>query len=143
LQAPQRGKGEEVPDVPAHGAADPADRQTGRLRIAPVSGRGYRGCRLVGEVDFTSSGPMQATLTSLILPSGGTVVADLTAVTFIDSSGLGALVQAHRIALERETRLLVVGSTPVLRLLRVTGLDTVLDTYDSLDKAVASITAPP
>ena len=132
-----------MPDVPAPGAADPADPQAAGLRIASVSGRGYRGCRLAGEVDFTSSGPMQATLTALILPGGGAVVADLTAVTFIDSSGLGALVQAHRTALERETRLLVVGSTPVLRLLRVTGLDTVLDTYDSLDKAVASISAPP
>lgn len=82
----------------------------GGLGIEQFTGRGYRGCRLVGEVDFTSSGPVHSTLASMILPGGGTVVADLEQVTFIDSSGLGVLVQAHRTALERETRLLVVAS---------------------------------
>lgn len=124
-----------MPEIPYGGA----DREDGELRIAPVSGPGYRGCRLVGEVDFISSGPLLSTLTSLIGPGDGAVVADLTAVTFIDSSGLGALVQAHRTALERETRLLVVASSPVLRLLRVTGLDTVLETYDSMEKAEATL----
>ena len=111
------------------------------LGMAQFAGPGYRGCRLVGEIDFTSSGQVQSMLTSMILPGGGAVVADLTQVTFIDSSGLGALVQAHRVALERETRLVVVASSPVLRLLRVTGLDTVLETYDRLDAAEAAIAA--
>lgn len=111
----------------------------GGLRTAQFHGRGYRGCRLAGEIDFTSAGPLQATLSSLILPGGGTVVADLTGITFIDSSGLGALVQAHRTATERETRLVVVASQPVARLLTVTGLDTVLETYDRLEEAEARI----
>lgn len=113
----------------------------GDLGIAQFTGTGYRGCRLVGEVDFTSSGPVQSTLTSMILPGGGVVVVDLSRVTFIDSSGLGALVQAHRTAMERETRLVVVASSPVLRLLRVTGLDTILETYDRLEAAEAAIAA--
>ncbi len=121
------------------GAADGSD--AGDLGIVQFAGPGYRGCRLSGEVDFTSSGPVQSTLTSMILPGGGSVVADLREVTFIDSSGLGALVQAHRAALERETRLVVVGSSPVLRLLQVTGLDAVLETYDRLDAAEAAIAA--
>lgn len=121
-----------------HGAADGND--AGDLGIVQFAGPGYRGCRLAGEVDFTSAGPVQSTLTSMILP-GGTVVADLTEVTFIDSSGLGALVQAHRTALERETRLVVVASSSVLRLLRVTGLDAVLETFDRLDAAEAAIAA--
>ena len=121
-------------DVPVNGEAP-------ELGIGQFSGPGYRGCRLVGEVDFTSAGPVQATLTSMILPGGGTVVVDLSEVTFIDSSGLGALVQAHRTAADRDTRLLVVASTPVRRLLRVTGLDTVLETYDRLADAEAAIAA--
>jgi anti-sigma B factor antagonist len=112
----------------------------GDLGIAQFAGPGYRGCRFVGEIDFTSSGPVQSTLTSMILPGGGTVVADLSQVTFIDSSGLGALVQAHRTGLERDTRLVVVASTPVRRLLRVTGLDGVLETYEDLAAAEAAIT---
>lgn len=108
-------------------------------RIEHFAGPGYRGCRLGGEIDFTSAGPVQATLLGMILPGGGTVLADLSAVTFLDSSGLGVLVQAHRTARERDNRLLVVASPPVRKLLRLTGLDTVLETYDSLGDAEAGL----
>jgi anti-sigma B factor antagonist len=108
-------------------------------RIEQFSGPGYRGCRLTGEIDFTSSGPVQSTLLGMVLPGGGTVLADLTGVTFLDSSGIGVLVQAHRTAQERDNRLLVVASPPVRKLLRLTGLDTVLDTYDDLASAEATV----
>jgi anti-sigma B factor antagonist len=107
--------------------------------IEQFNGPGYRGCRLSGEIDFTSSGPVQSTLLSMILPGGGTVVADLSQVTFLDSSGLGVLVQAHRTALERDNRLVVVASPPVRKLLKLTGLDTVLETYDQLSTAEAAL----
>jgi anti-sigma B factor antagonist len=109
----------------------------GPLEIAQFSGPGYRGCRLTGEIDFTSTGPLQATLSAMILPGGGTVVVDLSGVDFIDSSGLGALVQADRIANERDTRLILVPSPAVRRLLRVTALDTVLETVADLPAAEA------
>src|SRR5215212_9572688 len=115
------------------------DLDAGGPRIEQFSGPGYRGCRLSGEVDFTSSGPIQSTLLSLILPGGGVVVADLSAVTFLDSSGLGVLVQAHRTAVARDNRLVVVASPPVRKLLRLTGLDTVLETYDELPEAEAAL----
>ncbi|HEY6743440.1 MAG TPA: STAS domain-containing protein [Lapillicoccus sp.] len=108
-------------------------------RIEQFSGPGYRGCRLAGEIDFTSSGMVQSTLLSMVLPGGGAVVVDLSRITFLDSSGLGVLVQAHRTATERDTRLLVVASEPVRKLLRLTGLDTVLDTYDDLPAAEAAL----
>jgi anti-sigma B factor antagonist len=115
------------------------DLDAANPRIEQFSGPGYRGCRLVGEIDFTSSGPVQSTLLSMILPGGGTVVADLSQVTFLDSSGLGVLVQAHRSATERDNRLLVVASPPVRKLLRLTGLDTVLETYDQLSAVEAAL----
>jgi len=108
-------------------------------RIEHFSGPGYRGCRLTGEIDFTSSGPVQSTLMAMILPGGGAVIADLSRVSFLDSSGLGVLVQAHRTGTERETRLLVVASPPVRKLLTLTGLDTVLETYDELSAAEAAL----
>ena len=86
-----------------------------------------------------SSGRVQSTLLAMILPGGGAVIADLTGITFLDSSGLGVLVQAHRTATERDTRLLVVASTPVRKLLQLTGLDTVLDSYDELSVAEAAL----
>ena len=69
-------------------------------------------------ISFTSSGPIQSTLLSMILPGGGAVLADLSPVTFLDSSGLGVLVQAHSTAVERSTRLVVVASPPVRKLPR-------------------------
>ena len=117
------------------------DADASGLGIEQFAGPGYRGCRLTGEVDFTSAGPVQATLTAMVLPGGGTVVADLSQVTFIDSSGLGVLVQAHRVARERDTRLLVVASSPVRKMLRLTALDTILETYDDLAAAEAAVGA--
>ena len=111
----------------------------GPLEIVQFSGPGYRGCRLAGEIDFTSTGPLQATLNAMILPGGGTVVVDLGGVDFIDSSGLGALVQADRMANERDTRLILVPSPAVRRLLRVTALDTVLETAPDLAAAAVAI----
>jgi anti-sigma B factor antagonist len=108
-------------------------------RMEQFSGPGFRGCRLSGEVDFTSSGAVQSVLLAMILPDGGAMIADLSGITFLDSSGLGVLVQAHRTAAERDTRLLVVASEPVRKLLRLTGLDTVLETYDGLAAAEAAL----
>jgi len=48
-------------------------------------------------------------------------------------------VQAHRVASERDTRLLLVASEPVRKLLRLTGLDTVLETYDERSAAEAAL----
>ncbi len=67
-------------------------------RIEQFSGPGYRGCRLSGEIDFTSSGAVQSALLAMILPGGGAMIVDLSRITFLDSSGLGVLVQAHRTA---------------------------------------------
>ena len=130
-----RGQGWDV----GHDAGWDADAPA--LSIEQFAGPGYRGCRLSGEVDFTSAGPVQATLTAMVLPGGGTVVVDLGRVSFIDSSGLGVLVQAHRTAQERDTRLLVVASPPVRKLLGLTALDTVLETYDDLAAAEAAVGA--
>jgi anti-anti-sigma factor len=108
-------------------------------RIEQFSGPGYRGCRLAGEIDFTSAGAVQSALLAMILPGGGTVLADLSRITFLDSSGIGVLVQAHRTASERDTRLAIVTSDPVRKLLRLTGLDTVLETYDEVSAAEAAL----
>jgi anti-sigma B factor antagonist len=108
-------------------------------RIEQFSGPGYRGCRLSGEIDFTSAGAVQSALLGMILPGGGAMIVDLSRVTFLDSSGVGVLVQAHRVATERDTRLLLVASEPVRKLLRLTGLDTVLETYDERSAAEAAL----
>jgi anti-sigma B factor antagonist len=79
------------------------------------------GLRLAGEIDAASSVALAAELDPL--PTGHRIVLDLAAVTFIDSSGLRVLIDAHRRA-ETEGRLLVIAnpSPPVSRLFEISGL---------------------
>lgn len=66
------------------------------------------------------------------------VVVDLTAVTFIDSAGLGALVGAHRRMRERRGLLRIVRPPRLVeRAFELTGLDEVLDLCDDRDSALA------
>ena len=76
---------------------------------------------VVGEVDLATA-PQLAE--SLVQFANGDVTVDLTQVTFLDSTGLHALVTAHEHLERRAARLRVTGaSTAVLRVLEISGLD--------------------
>ena len=80
---------------------------------------------LVGELDLAAR-PTLASAAESALNSGGvqTVVADLTGVTFADSSTLGWLVGVDARMKVTDGRLVVVAPEgPVLDLLRITGID--------------------
>jgi len=92
---------------------------------------------LAGEVDAASVGAMRDCVEDLA--AGGRVhqVLDLSGVEFLDSSGLGALVALRR-RLEEDGGALVLAcdNEIVLRLLRLTSLDTVLTVYPTLAEAL-------
>ena len=73
-------------------------------------------------------------------PTG--VIVDLSAATFLDSSILGALLEARRQALERTIGYVVcLGDTPepgVARILEITGLVPVFPVYWSCDEALVA-----
>ncbi|MBA96102.1 STAS domain-containing protein [Sulfitobacter sp.] len=72
------------------------------------------------------------------LTSGGTgsVILDLQKVTFIDSSGLGAIIAIMK-NLAPDRALLLAGLTgPVARVFRLTRMDSVFSIYPTLDVAV-------
>jgi anti-sigma B factor antagonist len=74
-----------------------------------------------GEVDMATAPEFRRVLCSF---HGGDVVVDLSAVTYLDSSGLNALTVAHQVLESRKSKLTVRGATPMtLRLLEVTALD--------------------
>ena len=86
-------------------------------------------CDLIvsGQIDLSSADEVAA-LGSLGLtePQVRTLVVRLKGVTFIDSTGIGALVRLRNIAFEFDKRLIL--SQPaerVMRLLEITGLDKV------------------
>ena len=67
------------------------------------------------------------------------VVVDLTQVEFLDSTGLGALIGAHRRAEEGGTSVrLIVSEGPILRLLAITGLIRALAVYHSVGDALGN-----
>jgi anti-sigma B factor antagonist len=90
---------------------------------------------LPAEIDMANARGVSQQLGSA-LASGAMVVADMTATRFCDSTGLRALVLAHKQAAAHHTELrLVITSAGVLRVMAITKLDTVLRIYPSLDAA--------
>jgi anti-anti-sigma factor len=92
---------------------------------------------LPGSIDFSSARRLGGELGSVLASGVTTVIADMTATTFCDSSGARILVAAsEQAAANNIEMLLVVPSTFVLRALALMGLDRV-PVYLTLDGALA------
>lgn len=69
------------------------------------------------------------------------VVLDLSAVEFVDSSGLGAIVASMK-ALGSGRKLILAGLTPTVeKVFRLTRMDSVFPIYQTLDDALDSMNA--
>ena len=96
------------------------------------------------EIDVTSADGLRTALVDAAARGHGTFVVDMSLTRFCDSSGLHALVAAHRRAqAEGGEVLLVVPDTAVLRVLAITGMDQVIPNFASLDEALAQAPADP
>jgi anti-sigma B factor antagonist len=94
---------------------------------------------LPAEVDMANAGRVGQQLGSAFTSGVRTVIADMTATTFCDSSGISMLVRAHQQAAANKAQLrLVVPSTTVLRALTLVGMDDLLPIYPSLSQALAA-----
>ncbi len=84
---------------------------------------------LRGELDASTCPGLIECLTG---PSGCLVVVDLSQLTFIDSSGLGALHAAKQRAIKNGGTLVVSRPSPMVhRVLEITGLDMWLADWDT------------
>jgi anti-anti-sigma factor len=98
---------------------------------------------LPAEIDMANAGRVGQQLGVALAPGVRAVIADMTATTFCDSSGISMLVRAHRQAAANRTELrLVVRSAAVLRALTVVQVDHLLPIYPSLRQALAAASAP-
>jgi anti-sigma B factor antagonist len=87
---------------------------------------------VVGEVDMTTASELSEALEAA--PEGTTwVVIDLSEVSFLDSSGLNALVQARRLLAERglALRVVVPAEGAIRRVFEITHLTEPLTVVDS------------
>ena len=90
------------------------------------------------EIDMASADRVSQQLGAAFGPGVKTVIADMTATRFCDSSGISVLVRAHKQAAANGTQLrLVVHSTVVLRSLKLVQMDHLLPIYPTLSQALA------
>lgn len=83
---------------------------------------------LSGELDVSTC---QGLVSKLVGVPGSLVVIDLSKVSFMDSSGLGVINRARRIAMEEGGVLVVSRPQPMVhRVLQITGLDIWLADWD-------------
>jgi anti-sigma B factor antagonist len=98
---------------------------------------GARIVRVSGEVDISTHERLGEHLVNEA-EAGDVLVVDLSACSFIDSSGIRALLLGHK-ATEGagEGRFAIVASTPqVARVLELTGVDDAVSLYDSVEDAL-------
>jgi anti-sigma B factor antagonist len=92
--------------------------------------------KLRGSLDLATSPTVRAALTDATEKGKKDIIVDLTQVEFLDSTGLGALIGAHRRATEHGGSLrLIVSDGAIARLLNITGLMRVFAVYHSLQNA--------
>ncbi len=92
--------------------------------------------KLRGSLDLATAPTVRAALGDATDKGSHHLIVDLTQLEFLDSTGLGVLIGAHRRAAEHGGSLrLVARDGPILRLLNITGLIAVFAVYHSLDDA--------
>lgn len=92
---------------------------------------------LAGEIDLSNHVPLRTVLNDLIVGGSVHLVLDMTGVSFMDSTGLGALIGTRRRvhAFQGSLRI-VLTNDAIMRVFEVTGLDNVFDLYPSLADAL-------
>jgi anti-sigma B factor antagonist len=105
-------------------------REDGDITILTVTGD-----LVIGEAETT----FKKTVTKLLEQGRVNLLVDLSAVGFLDSSGLGALVRALTNSQKEggQTKLLNAGPQ-IRKLLQMTKLDSVFEIHDDMEAAVSS-----
>jgi anti-sigma B factor antagonist len=94
-----------------------------RIERVPAHDSGTSVFRLSGALDLTTVDQLRATV-GPVCADGGEVVLDLSALSFCDSTGVGAFVWLHRQATAAGGRLLLAAPRRYVRdVLRISGVD--------------------
>lgn len=122
---------------PANGSPRAVDAQeVSVLQIELEEADGYTVCRPVGELDAYTVGQFREALGELA--SRPKLLIDMSAVPFVDSAGLGALIGGIRRARESGGDVAVCCNRPTLvRLLHTTGFDRIVTVTETIEEAAA------
>jgi anti-sigma B factor antagonist len=95
------------------------------------------------EVDATNAHDLRAAILAAISTGTERLIVDMSGTEFCDSTGLNVLVRAHKRLEDGGGELLLVAAEPtLLRIFKVTGMDTLFHIYASLDEALVAAPKP-
>jgi anti-sigma B factor antagonist len=95
--------------------------------------------RVTGEVDVSTAPGLRERIRELADKGTVHVIADLSGVSFLDSTGLGALMGGLKRLREHEGNLaLVITAARILRVIQITGLVRVFQVQSSVLEAIAA-----
>jgi anti-sigma B factor antagonist len=108
------------------------------LSIRTTDSGGFLVMQVEGDLDLESAPALTTELKARLGPRP--IVLDLAGVEFMDSSGLGVLVGAHKEAAAQGGALVLAAPTPrVHKIFKITKLHKVFALYETLDEAVESL----
>jgi anti-sigma B factor antagonist len=112
---------------------------TGGIAITTRTVAGRTIVTVSGELDLYTAPELRDAVLAAAEDRTGTVIIDLEAVPFMDSSGLGVIVGCLKHLREAGGDLALVSppGSPPTKLLSLTGLDRAIPTYPSLDAATS------
>lgn len=103
---------------------NPGSELDGQFSVKSSSDDGVHSLIVSGELDIATADALTAALDGLKASSGDRLVIDLTAVGFMDSTGLRVLIDANRRAGKGDFDLVIVtGDSPARRVLELTRMD--------------------
>lgn len=111
----------------------------GQLSVTRNDVDGITVLRLHGEVDYQSAVALTRALPPTDPTAGHRIVIDLSQVTFMDSSGVNALIAGHRATQSAHGWLRLAGAGgAALRTVQMVGLDTLISCHPTVRDAVAA-----
>lgn len=106
-----------------------------RLDIESAVVRGRTVVTPRGEIDLVSQADLKRFITDLVVDGQVHLVVDLNQTTFLDSTGLGALISARRQTHTVHGSFVIVCDQPrLLKLFRIVSLDKVFTIHPSLEQ---------
>jgi anti-sigma B factor antagonist len=95
------------------------------------------------EVDATNAKDLRSAILAAIGTGTERLIVDMSDTEFCDSTGLNVLVRTHKRLEDAGGELLLVATEPtLLRIFKVTGMDTMFHLFASLDEALVAAPKP-
>lgn len=101
----------------------------------------YQIFRLTGQLDAFSEPTFRKLLSGHIGEGPANVILDLSKIDFLDSSGLGALVQLAKQSKNQAGSLQIVTNSRVTQTIKLVRLEKFLPLHNTLEEAIAALTS--